>query len=331
MGIRSTAIRWVLAAACLLPAVAAQAQNHNAAIPVLVAGEDEDPSSVKRSSDIFKRVLAELKAGMLQYGFRVVDEEAVAAQLEWTVRDRRPKTELIQAAKLMSESGQANTRVRALVLFLFRIHAATKNVGWATKIMTRIDREIYDTVTNAFLSTYELPRAEYRAGPDCHQDVVCISETVGQKARNIATSLGVALAEKLYYLHRTTVSVAADHDGATPDTATRDFGLLTPYTVTLVHFKSDEARTILDTMSVEFRGVESVSLISRKPAVRRYEYLSTARPHKLEQWLAILLADMGFDVDRDVEVLIDGTEITIENLRAAAEPPGGDGGKTRFE
>jgi len=326
---RATVLGWVLAGACLVAAAPALAQTGNAAIPVLVAGEDEDPTSVKRSSDIFKRVLAELKAGMLQYGFRVVDEEAVVAQLEWKARDRRPKTELIQAAKLMSESGQANTRVRALVLF--RIHAATKNVGWATKIMTRIDGEIYDTVTNAFLGTYELPRAEYRAGPDCHQDAVCVSETVGQKARSIATSLGVALAEKLDYLHRTTVSGAADQDGAAPGTATRDFDLLTPYTVALVHFESGQARTILDTMSEEFRGVESVSLISRKPAVRRYEYLSTAKPHKLEQWLAILLADMGFDVDRDVEVLIDGTEITIENLRAAAEAPGGDGGKTRFE
>jgi len=318
---RSTLMLWVLSGVFLLTAAPAHAQAGNSAIPVLVAGEDEDPASVKRSSDIFKRVLAELKAGMLQYGFRVVDEEAVAAQLDWKVRDRRPKTELIQAAKLMSESGQANTRVRALVLF--RIHAATLDKGYKTMVMTRIGGEIYDTVTNAFLGTYELPRAEYDAPAGCGRDVVCVSEVVGEKARSIATTLGLVLAEKLDHLHQAAV--------ASQDAAGADFGLPTPYTVTLVHFDSREARAILDTMSEEFRGVEGVNLISRKPGVRRYEYVSTARPHKLEHWLAILLTDMGLDVDWDVDVLIDGTEITIENLREAAERPDAEEAKSRFQ
>ncbi len=37
-------------------------RNVGTNIPVLVMGEDEDPNTVKRSSDIFKRVNAELKA-----------------------------------------------------------------------------------------------------------------------------------------------------------------------------------------------------------------------------------------------------------------------------
>ncbi len=309
-------------AAFLLGAAAAQAQTNHAAIPVLVAGEDHDPTSVKRSSDIFKRVLAELKNGMAKRGFRVVDEEAVAAQLDWKVRDRRPKEELIQAAKLMSESAAANTRVRALVLF--RIHAATKNVGWATKIMTRMDGEIYDTVTNAFLGTYELPRAVYQAGPDCHEDLICVSETVGQKAREIATSLGEALAAELAYLHEAAVTDGA-HGGDG-----RDFGLVTPYTITLRHFESREARLIVDVMAEEFPGAEDLELMSKRPAVRRYAYLSTAKPHKLDEWLATLLADMGFDLDKDVEVLIDGTEITVEKLTPTADGPAPEEAQPRF-
>ena len=44
-------------------------RNVGTNIPVLVMGEDEDPNSVKRSSDIFKRVNAELKGAMQRHGF----------------------------------------------------------------------------------------------------------------------------------------------------------------------------------------------------------------------------------------------------------------------
>ena len=56
-------------------------------------GEDENPNSVKRSSDIFKRVNAELKCAMQRHGFRMVDEESVAVDLGWEITEHRPKTE----------------------------------------------------------------------------------------------------------------------------------------------------------------------------------------------------------------------------------------------
>ena len=171
-------------------------RNVGTNIPVLVMGEDEDPNSVKRSSDIFKRVNAELKGAMQRHGFRMIDEESVAVDLGWEITERRPKTELIEGIKLMNKSGNASHRVRAWVLF--RIHAQAKDLEFSTKVQTRIDGEIYDAASNQFLDTFEMPRAEYPAPADCLESPVCITEgVVGDRAREIAAGLGEVLALKL--------------------------------------------------------------------------------------------------------------------------------------
>ena len=60
-------------------------------IPVLVLGEDSDQRSVKRSSDIFRRVITEIQSQMSAYNFDVMDEHAIGATLDWKFKVRRPK------------------------------------------------------------------------------------------------------------------------------------------------------------------------------------------------------------------------------------------------
>lgn len=323
----------VIATACTTATGASYAQTQHNDIPVLVAGEDEDPMTVKRSSDIYKRVLAQLKESMKRYGFRMVDEDSVAAELGWKTRDRRPKVELIQGAKLMSKSGKANTRVRALALF--RIHAAAKDVGFAVKVQTRIDGELYDTVTNEFLGTYELPRAEYPAPADCLQNKFCINEVVGDRAREIAASLGTVLAKKLDYLHEDAVSGTGSGSGGvvvgSGTSGNKDFTFLTPYTVTMRYFSTRESQSILGVMRDEFPGYGSSALLSKDPSVSKYEYVTRAKSHKIGEWLTVLLSDMGFDVDREVEVLISGSDIIIEKINATPNKPASADEKSRFK
>ena len=113
------------------PPIAHAQSNVGTNIPVLVMGEDEDPTTVKRSSDIFKRVIAELQGAMQRYGFRMIDEESVAADLEWKISDRRPKRQLIETIKDMATSDKASHQVRAWVLF--RIHAQAKQLDHAVQ------------------------------------------------------------------------------------------------------------------------------------------------------------------------------------------------------
>lgn len=307
---------------------AALAQQHSSKIPVIVMGEDSDPASVKRSSDIFKRVLAAMKGSMQRYGFRMVDEEFMAVDLGWKITDRRPKVELIEAAKLANNAGQGNLRSRAMVLF--RIHATSKDLDFANKVTTRIDGEIYDIASNSFLDTFEIAPAAYSAPADCNS--VCISEVVGGKAREIAQNLGDVLAKKLSYLHEDqagsgSTAVGTGSDGV-PSYA--ESQMLVPYTVELNYFDTREALAIIGVMADEFPGYNSHELLEKGSAVRKYEYVTNAKQAKLDEWLNILLIDMGFDVDKQINIDVQPGKITVEKIVPTPDRPRSEDEKSRF-
>ena len=328
-----------LTTACAtFPPPAVAQGNVGTNIPVLVMSEDEDPTTVKRSSDIFKRVIAELQGAMQRHGFRMIDEESVAADLGWEIADRRPKHQLVETIKLMSKSNKASHQVRAWVLF--RIHAQAKQLSFSTKVQTRIDGEIYDAASNQFLDTFEMPREEYPAPKDCLENKVCITEVVGDRAREIAGGLGEVLARKLArYSPPRRSSGSGTGSGGTAVTGGSGggthtgagHGLMTPYTVTLRYFDDGEALAIVGVMAEEFPGYETHDLIGKSPTVRRYNYLSTAKVFKLEEWLYILLRDMGFDAKNDVLIQVQGTEITVDKLIPTPDRPESPDEAKRFK
>lgn len=307
----------------------AQAQSstsgHSSRLPVLVMGEDSDPTSVKRSSDIFKRVLAGLKGSMQRYGFRMVDEEFMAVDLGWESLDRRPKTELIEAAKLANNASAGNLRSRAMVLF--RIHATTKNLDFSNKVTTRIDGEIYDIASNSFIDTFELAPAAYPAPADCNS--ICINEVVGGKAREIAQNLGDILAKKLEYVAygQEGIQVA---DAGDSGTKIAESQMLVPYTVILNYFDTREALSIIGVMADEFPGYSSHDLLEKGAVTRRYEYVTNAKSSKLEEWLNILLIDMGFDVDKQINIDVQASRITIDKIVPTPNRPRSEDETSRF-
>ena len=107
-------------------------------------------------------------------------------------------------------------------------------------------------------------------------------------------------------------------------------GLQTPYTVTLRYFERREALTIIGVMADEFPGYRSHTLMSQAPAVRKYEYVTTAKPHNMEEWLTILLGDMNFDPDKEVALLFQGSEITVEKIVPTSDRPKSEDEKARF-
>ena len=107
---------------------------------------------------------------------------------------------------------------------------------------------------------------------------------------------------------------------ATPPTYVDDgHGALTSYSLTFRHFSDREAITIMRAMREDFPGYWEHTLISKTASVRRYEYRTTAKAFKLEEWLYGLFRDMGFDPNRDTLVEVEGTRITVDKL--APKPP----------
>ena len=313
----ASVVSFATACAAYPPIASAQGKS----IPVLVMGEDEDPNTVKRSSDIFKRVFAELRGQMRRHGYRMIDEDSVAVDAGFTIEDRRSKSELIDFAKDLNKTGKASHRFRAWVLF--RIHASAEQKKHAVEVRTRIVGEIYDALDNTQIGEYEMLRDEYPGPADCLEGGgrhnVCITEVVGDRARKIARGLGEALAREL-------------NRKVKEDTGQRRHSAMElGYTLTLRNFSNREALTIAGVMADEFPGFRSIDLIEKSPTDRIYDYRTTAKAFKLDEWLEILLRDMGFDSTQEVLIQIRGTDILVDNLYATPERPESKDESKRFK
>ncbi len=324
---------------CAMTPTVSQAQQ-GTDIPVIVMGEDSDPMSVARSSDIFRRVISMLQEQMSRYDFYVIDEEILAVEMGWQVRERRPKTELMQVVQLANQSRDPRLQAKAMVVF--KIRAAAQNVGFATKAMVRITGDIYDYDARRFIGSWEAPRMEFPAPANC--DGMCIQEVVGDHARDVAGQLGDVLRKKLAYLTRgagtpavqaapmPTPAPAASALGPINNTAAcppdLDSGLTTTYAVVMSNFTTREYMQIKDVMEHEFPCFVTTRNPTGDTSKRIYGYVSRASGSKIEEWLNIVLIDMGLDPDSQVKVITSGTEIMLDKIFGSS--PQGPGAAPRF-
>ncbi|MBL6929459.1 MAG: hypothetical protein ISR44_09840 [Rhodospirillales bacterium] len=305
-------------------------------IPVIVMGEDSDPMSVARTSDIFRRVISQIQEQMSRYDFYVIDEEILAVELGWQVRARRPKTELIQVVQMAHLSRKPALQARAMVIF--KIRAAAQNVGFATKAMVRITGDIYDYQAKRFIGSWEAPRMEFPAPANCTG--MCIQEIVGDNARDVAGQVGDVLRKKLAYLTRgagrpmaqAAPAAAASVPAGAPVAgcpASANTGLASTYSIVMSNFTTREYLEIKNVMENEF----PCFITTRNPygdtSKRVYGYVSNASASKIEEWINILLIDMGLDPDSQVKVLVAGTEIMLDKIFGSS--PQTQGRTPRFQ
>jgi hypothetical protein len=326
VGLASLAVALIASTGLKASSALAQTQDN---IPVIVMLEDSDTHTVKRSSDINKRTSAALKDSMFRHGFRMIDEEMLAVGLGWKVNDRRPKTELIEAATLANSSGKANMQSRALALY--RIHAYKQDVGFANKLEVRVDGELYDLDNNTFLGNFELPLQQYPAPADCNAS--CISEIVGAKASDMALSIGDVLGSKLAYLSPRSAQASGvqpvNGGSVTQSSDPRCQNMVSSFTLNFRRFEQTEIYMVMNTMTNNgseisvansFPCFMSSNLMDSKPGLSSYSYTSTATKGKLKEWIDLILVDAGFTPNRDVAVILNGNEITLDKL-ITQEPP----------
>lgn len=332
---RSMLVAAAVATTVLVTGVSAQAQNVNTNIPVLVVAEDQDTGSINHCNDVHKRVVAELRGSMQRDGYRMLDEESIRATLGWAEtckppfddEDRRSKQTAVEDIKRMISANRAEVPVRAWVLY--RIHAQKIPYGSGYDAQVRINGEIYDAASNAFLDNFQAERMRFPLPDDCNR--ACIYEIVGDNASNIAANMGAVLSRKL---QRYSPGQSAGSDtGSGPITGSTGGGgcteLLTPLNITMRHFDKIAASSIAGVMAEEFPCYHSHQLLSSGPVVRSYAYNTQATTFKIEEWLIILLRDMGFN-DKDFAIEINGTNITLTNLVPDTGRPKSEDEKRRF-
>ncbi len=325
----------LLATGCAAVDSPSFAQNTNTNIPVLIVAEDEDKGSINHCNDVHKRVLAELNGMMQRDGFRMIDEESSRAELNWESsckppyddEDRRSKHTLVSDIKRMISARQAAVPVRAWVLY--RIHAQRIPYGSGYDAQVRIVGEIYDAVSNQFLDNFQAERVRFPLPDNCNKP--CIYELAGDRASDIAANLGRVLSIKLQRYSPGTSQTGSNESGpVTGNTGSGSCGtLLTPFNVTIRQFDRIEAASIAGVMADEFPCYHSHELLEGGEVVRRYAYNTKAKSLKLEEWLVILLDDMGYGT-RDYSIQITGNNIVLTKLLPTPNRPRSSEEKARF-
>ncbi|MDF1794313.1 MAG: hypothetical protein P1U88_20540 [Thalassobaculaceae bacterium] len=272
-------------------------------VKVLVLGEDGHPNLVPRSDPAFRRVVSELQGTLDRRGFRVVDEEAIAADLGWNATDWRDKVDVLEVAKLANASERAASRVQAAVLF--RIESAYRDLRYTTRIDLHLSGEVYDARSNRFLGSFDLPTETVTTAGRC-VTAACASDAIGTRARDLASELGTVLTRKLAALSPPEATVTAG-----------ERALEAVYTVTFRHLSTENALSIVEVMSDGFPGYRSHDLVRSGTALRRYEYVTTASAAEIERWLTLLLLDMDLDPQREVVLGVRDGDIRIERVLPA--------------
>ncbi len=295
-----------LISVCLFALFAVMAGSAAQAQPVriIVMGEDSDPATIRRGHDIFKRVIAELRRPMRKAEFDIMDEEIIATDLGFAVNERRPKLELLQTVKLANRSLNMNNRSRFLALF--RIHVYSETLSFAKQVKVRLDGELYDLETGAFIDAFEIPETRFPVPLECNR--ICMSEKSGEHARDMAGNLGQVLSRELQ------IYVASKSAKPAENEQMANVGMRSSYTLRVKGFKPSALLKIVGAIREDFKGTSNLVLEERNENERIYRLETHDLTVPLDESIQTLLMGAGFDIDRDVSVSLVNETLSLENL-----------------
>lgn len=295
-------------------------------VSVLVMAEDEDGASIPRSSTVHKRIISKVKGQLLRQGFTVKDEDSIASDLGMRLYDRMSKRDIVEAVKLMNQSASARNQVRALALV--RVMGRSQNLNFANAVNVRLEGEIYDVANNRYIGSFDTPTKKFSAPIDC--DLYCAIDVVSRETGPLADDLGSVLSRKLaHFVDDRNIKNDKPTSGSSSVNLT---GGDDSYVFNLVGFSTEEALEFMRVMSREFPGYKSHDLIQRSNRQWSYEYRSKASLAKLEKWISILLLDMGYNPDTDVDIRFSNDQFTL-NLKSSnmSTPTNNNTGSGRFQ
>ncbi|MTI08210.1 hypothetical protein [Curvivirga aplysinae] len=297
-------------------------------VPVMILAEDESGNSLPRSSLVHKQIIAKVQRQLLRQGFTVKDGDFVLSDAGITQFDRMTKSEIIEAAKLANGSASASRRARALVLV--RVFSRSQNASFSNIVHTHLEGEIYDLKNNSYMTGFDTPVKKFGAPTDC--DMICAITVTSRETAPLADDLGSVLSRKLAAL---VDGRQIANDQPRNSTSSSHLAKKDTYVFNLIGFNTEEALEIMRVMSKEFPGYQSHDLIARNNQQWTYEYHSKANFGKLEKWVSILLIDMGYDPDREVDIKFANNNFTLNLKEAQIPSPSGSGtkptGSARFQ
>lgn len=284
---------------------------HEAAIRVIVVGEDSSPRAVPRSSEIYKQVVAELQQSLIRENIFVVDEDMISAKLGFAFQERRDKQELIQTLQLANDTTDATVKSRLGVVFA--IFPNIQEMSVTRKLTVRIRGQVYDLKALRALSSFEVSSPETVTIPKSEAicNDICVAEKAGEVSRSLARELGAVLIKKLHNVVESGNYSGEMSGSASGSKAAGDSVLESVYTVKFnLMKKSDVLRA---TKQLESAVVREIELVKSSETQRIYSVTTNKNLGDLEESIMGVLLDLGVDID-NLHFKSFGTEISIESL-----------------
>ena len=95
-----------------------------------------------------------------------------------------------------------------------------------------------------------------------------------------------------------------------------DGQLITILEVEIIDFESNEIIELIDLMRNEFPGFEKITKIRQNGPRYQMLYHTTADRQKLVTWIDVSLAEIGLEVDQDVQRIVTERRIDIRKFAA---------------
>jgi hypothetical protein len=285
--------------------------SHEAPMRVVVVGEDSDPNSVSRGSEIYTRVVAELQQSLIRENITVIDEDMIAVRLGFSYNEDRTKQEVIQTLSIANETTDATVHSRLGVVFA--VFPNIQEMSMTRKLTVRVRGQIYDLKTLRALSSFEVSAPETITLPKdpsmCNR--LCVEERAGEVSRELARELGAVLSQQLHFIIEDS-AYAGDLTGSAIGGVAAGDGVLESI-YTLEFNLMENADVLRAVRALEANVVREIELIKSTNTQRVYSVTTNKDLGDLEERIMFVLLDLGVDIDR-LRFSSFGTELTIEAL-----------------
>lgn len=269
---------------------------------VILIGEDGGRDMIPRNSRVFKIVRDGLGNRLLDSGFSVYDETAVAPGGFTRDRKQRSDAEIIEMARAIG-------RPPLDVAVIFSVTARAREYAYTTKVGTRMTGRLLNLTTGQRLGSFEVhsPRA-LRAATDCGRD--CILELVGRSAKRLSRDLGTLVAERL---------AAVMEAPAGP-------GLLSAYTLVFDGFSRAEVSEMEEYLVV-FTGYAHHRPVSAGPRRQEYWYETKSTRGRLNRNLGKMLEHLRLGG----QVSLAGNTFTVRKAAPVRKAAAGEPSERRWD
>lgn len=295
-------ILMVLGMVLSMPYASASAQTR-----VVVTGEDSNKNSTARTDEVFRRVISQLQESMSRSGYQVIDEDMLGVKLGFSFNSRRPKTELIETLMLANQTEDATVQSRLAVVFA--IFPQIKKMSVSRKLEVRIRGDIYDLESMRPLANFEYKNKKAILVPKRDCDSMCISEKLGENARDVAREVGDVIVQKLNLAVK---QLGGGSSGSGGTGAASNMAIPKTFNLTLIRMKATQAVGIKQVLqSVD--GISSLKTLSIQSSQRKMSLSTTLDIGMLEEMVLEAMMSAGIDIN-NVRIEMNANEIIVENL-----------------